>query len=76
MRAVQPSLRTRLRWRLQELRDVDDAKAIAGAIRTVTRQVTDSRLVTVTRQVTAVATTTVVSVKTETLPITVTVTVP
>jgi hypothetical protein len=170
---VQPSLRTRLRWRLQELRDANDAKVIAGLLlllaltfggffaartvarasadpraatrmvtlrqnvrvggqgravtrwrlrrlysqaqtlmrtqtiqtpggirlvthpviryrvvyrkglvtrpgetRTVTRQVTDSRVVTVTRQVTMVATTTVVSTKTDTLPITITVTVP
>jgi hypothetical protein len=168
---VQPSWRTRLRWRLQELRDVDDAKVIAGllvivaltfggflaartvarasvgsraatrmvtlrrkvrvgghvhvvtrlrrlssqaqtvmrtqtirtpngirvvtrpltryrvvyrkqlvtrsgATRTVTNQVTDSRVVTVTRPVTVVATTTVVSTKTATVPITITVTVP
>ena len=45
-----------------------------GETRTVTRQVTDSRVV--TRQVTVVATTTVVSTKTDTLPITITVTVP
>src|SRR5437867_4890240 len=30
--AVQPSLRTRLRWRLHELRDTDDAKVIAGLL--------------------------------------------
>ena len=164
---MQPSLRTRLRWWLQELRHIDDAKLIAGLLlivaltfggflaaravartsaaprvatrmvtvqqkvrvdghvvtrsrlrglysraqtvlrtqtiqtpqgislvthpvtryrvvyrkdlitgpaetRTVTRQVTDSRVVTVTRQL--VVTTTVV--KTDTLPITITVTVP
>ena len=45
-----------------------------GETRTVTRQVTDSRVV--TRQVTVVATTAVVSTKTDTLPITITVTVP
>lgn len=45
-----------------------------GEMRTVTRQVTDSRVV--TRQVTVVAATTVVSTKTDTLPITITVTVP
>jgi hypothetical protein len=45
-----------------------------GETRTVTRQVTDSRAV--TRRVTVVATTTVVSTKTDTLPITITVTVP
>jgi hypothetical protein len=45
-----------------------------GETRTVTRQVTDSRVV--TRQVTVVATKTVVSTKTDTLPITITVTVP
>ena len=44
-----------------------------GETHTVTRQVTDSRVV--TRQVT-VATTTVVSTKTDTLPVTITVTVP
>jgi hypothetical protein len=47
-----------------------------GETRTVTRQVTDSQLVTVTRQRTMYVTTTVVSTKTATLPITVTVTVP
>jgi hypothetical protein len=170
---MQPTLRTRLRWRLQELLDADDAKVIAGLLllllltfggflaartvarassdpraatrivtlrqkvrvggpghvvtrsrlrrlysqaqtvmrtqtiqtpqgirlvtrpvtryrvvyrrdlvtrpaetRTVTRPVTDSRVVTVTRRVTMVATTTVVSTKTDTLPITITVTVP
>jgi hypothetical protein len=45
-----------------------------GETRTVTRQVTDARVV--TRQVTVVATTTVVSTKKDTLPITITVTVP
>ena len=48
----------------------------SGATRTVTNQVTDSRVVTVTRPVTVVATTTVVSTKTATVPITITVTVP
>ena len=168
---MQPSLRTRLRWRLQELGDLDDSKAIAGLLlvlvltfggflvartvarasadpraatrivtlrqkvragghgrvvtrerlrklysqaqtvmrmetiqtpggvrvvthpvvrarvvyrkdlvtrpgetRTVTREVTDSRVI--TRQVTMVATTTVVSTKTDTLPITIVVTAP
>jgi hypothetical protein len=160
---VEPSLLTRLRWRLEELRHVDDAKIIGGLLlivaltlggflaartiartsagsrsatrvvtvrqkvrvrehghvethwrvrrlyaqaqtvmrtqqirtpkgvrlvtrrlvvyrnrptRTVTRQVTDSRVVTVTQQVTVVKTTTAVSTQTITLPITITVTVP
>ena len=45
-----------------------------GETRIVTRQVTDSRVV--TREVTVVATTTVVSTRTDTLPFTITVTVP
>lgn len=56
---MQPSLRTRLRWRLQELRDLDDAKGIAGlllllaltfggflAARTVARASADARAAT------------------------------
>jgi hypothetical protein len=51
-------------------------RVVSGPARTVTNQVTDSRVVTVTRQVTVVDTTTVVSTQTVTLPITITVTVP
>jgi hypothetical protein len=43
---------------------------------TVTRQVTDSQVVTVTHRVTVVNTTTVVSTVTDTVPVTITVTVP
>jgi hypothetical protein len=43
---------------------------------TVTDQVTDNQAVTVTKPVTVVATTTVVSTQTETVPLTITVTVP
>jgi hypothetical protein len=51
-------------------------RVVSGPARTVTNQVTDSRVVTVTRQVTVVDTTTVVSTQTVTSPITITVTVP
>jgi hypothetical protein len=42
----------------------------------VTRQVTNTQVITVTQPMTVVATTTVVSTETDTLPITITVTVP
>ena len=47
-----------------------------GQPRTVSRQVTDTNVVTVTRRVTVVATTTAVSTKTDPVPITVTVRLP
>lgn len=49
---------------------------VPGQPRTVSRQVTDTKIVTVTHEVTVVATTTAVSTKTDPIPITVTVPLP